>query len=68
MAEKTIVIPNINCGHCTRTIESELKELAGVESVDADAQTKEVTVRWQTPARWETISELLQEIGFPAAS
>jgi copper chaperone CopZ len=66
MNSKTFTVPNISCGHCTHTIESEVGELAGVTSVKAVEDTKQVTVQWQEPASWEKIQALLQEINYPA--
>lgn len=65
MTTKTFVVPNISCGHCTQTIESELGELDGVRNVSADVDSKNVTVEWGDPATWEQIESLLQEIDFP---
>ena len=67
MTTKTFTVPNISCGHCTHTIESEVGELAGVQSVKADEATKQVTVAYDTPANWDAIKNLLTEINFPAA-
>jgi copper chaperone CopZ len=64
---KNVQVPNISCGHCTATIERELSELEGVQSVHADQASKNVTIEWDAPARWETIETTLQEIGYPAA-
>jgi hypothetical protein len=44
----------------------EVGELAGVSSVKAVEDTKQVTVQWQEPASWEKIQALLQEINYPA--
>ena len=66
MGEKTVRVPNIHCGHCTATIEREVSELEGVESVKADQDTKMVTVRWAPPADWPDIESVLDEIGYPA--
>ncbi len=33
-------IPNISCGHCTKTVMRETKDLPGVENVEADVETK----------------------------
>jgi len=66
MNEKEIRIPNITCGHCVANIKRELEELDGVTMVDGDPETKNVTVKWGDPASWETISETLSEIGYPA--
>ena len=67
MTTKTFVVPGISCGHCTHTIESELAELAGVQSVKADQATKQVTVAFAAPATWEKIKDTLQEINYPPA-
>lgn len=67
MTTKTFTVPNISCGHCTHTIESELSELAGVQSVKADQATKQVTVAYDAPANWDTIKSLLTEINYPVA-
>jgi len=67
MTTKTFSVPNINCGHCTHAIEMELGEIPGVNSVKADAATKEVTVDWQEPASWDRIRSVLEEINYPPA-
>ena len=64
---KTFVSPNISCGHCTNTIEMEVGEMTGVTSVNAEIESKEVTVVFDPPATWEGIKETLVEINFPAA-
>ena len=67
MNTKTFVVPNISCGHCTRTIENEVGDLAGVSSVKAEEETKEVTVAWDAPATWDEIKALLVEINYAPA-
>ena len=67
METKTVVVPNISCGHCVHTIESEVSELPGVKAVNADEQTKKVTVEWGDPATWQTIENTLKEIDYPPA-
>ena len=66
MAEETLNVPNISCGHCVSAIESELAEMQGVTSVKADAETKTVIVRWDAPASIESIRAALTEINYPA--
>jgi len=68
MEEKTVFVPNISCGHCVMNIRRELGELDGVDSVAGDPESKQITVRWQPPATWVSITELLQELGYPAAA
>jgi copper chaperone CopZ len=67
MSEKTVSVPNINCGHCTQTIKMELGEMPGVQRVDADVESRTVTVEWNEPADWEQIKSLLAEINYPVS-
>lgn len=64
MNTKTFVVPSISCDHCTRSIRNEVGEIAGVKSVQADANTKVVTVNWDDPATWEQIKAALTEIDY----
>lgn len=66
MEEKTVNVPNISCGHCTATIEQEVGELEGIIEVKGDAQSKNVTIRYELPVTWERIAALLDQIGYPA--
>ncbi len=67
MTTKTFEVPNISCGHCTHTIQMEVSDLAGVRSVQADEESRQVTVEWDAPATWEQIEALLKEIDYPPA-
>jgi copper chaperone len=67
MQSKTFEVPNISCGHCVMTIKNEVGELTGVQKVDADKDTRQVTVEWDTPASWDQIKDLLVEINYPPA-
>ena len=58
-------VPSINCNHCVHTIKTELSELAGVLSVDADVVKKEVVIQYDSPANPESIEKLLAEINYP---
>ncbi|MCA9984335.1 MAG: heavy-metal-associated domain-containing protein, partial [Anaerolineales bacterium] len=55
MSNKSFTVPNISCDHCSHTIKMELSDLAGVQSVQADTASKQVTVEWSDPASWEKI-------------
>lgn len=67
MTTVTYTIPNISCEHCVHTIKSEVSELPGVKTVDADAQTKKAMITFEAPATEEKIKLLLSEINYPAA-
>jgi copper chaperone len=62
---KTFTVPNISCGHCVRNIQNEVADIAGVSAVQADEQTKVVSVTWATPATWEQIKATLTEMEYP---
>ena len=65
METKTFVVPNISCEHCVRSIKNELAEVAGVQSVEANENTKVVQVTWTAPATWDQIKATLAEIDYP---
>lgn len=64
----TYSIPNINCGHCIHTIQSELIDLPGVKSVKADLNLRNAVIEFEPPASEEKIKELLASIEYPAVS
>ena len=66
MQSKTFKVPNISCGHCVHTVQSDVGELEGVKSVVAAEDTKMVTVEWIEPQSWGNIKTLLAEINYPA--
>ena len=49
------------------TIQRELREIEGVQGVKGYANTKEITVQWDSPATLEKIKSTLKEINYPAA-
>jgi copper chaperone CopZ len=61
----TYTAPNISCSHCVHTIQNEVSELAGVKSVEAQQDTKRVTIGFDSPATQEQIEALMDEIGYP---
>ena len=66
MTTKTYHVQNISCGHCTATIERELKLVDGVQSVKAEQQSKNVTVAVNDAAVLPRVEATLVEIGYPA--
>jgi copper chaperone CopZ len=61
-------IPNISCGHCVHTIQTELSDLEGVKSVKADQETRTAVITFEPPATEAQIQKLLAEIDYPVAS
>ena len=66
MTTKTYMVPAISCGHCTATIERELKLVAGLQQVKADLATRQVTVEAQNEVVLSAVEQTLIEIGYPA--
>lgn len=60
-------VPNISCGHCVHTIQTEVADVAGVQSVKADENTKAVEIVFDAPATEDVIKALLAEINYPVA-
>jgi len=53
--------------HCVHTIQTEVSDLAGVQSVVANQNTKAVEIVFDKPASEEQIKSLLAEINYPVA-
>ena len=60
-------IPNISCGHCVNTIQMEVSEVEGVQSVKADQESQVVEIILDDPATEDSIKALLDEINYPVA-
>ena len=67
MIEVTLYVPNISCNHCVHTIQNEVGALAGVKSVQARLDTKEVKVAFDAPMTQAQIVATLAEINYPVA-
>ena len=67
MTTVTYNIPNISCGHCVHTITMEVSDLAGVQSVDANSDSKTATITFDAPATEDKIKALLADINYPVA-
>ena len=67
MTTTTYSVPSISCGHCVNTIQMEVSEMAGVESVTANAETQMVEIVFDAPANEDAIKSLLAEINYPIA-
>jgi copper chaperone CopZ len=60
-------VPNISCGHCVHTIQMEVADLEGVQSVQADQESQVVEITFGEPATEESIKILMAEINYPVA-
>jgi copper chaperone len=66
MTEIAYKIPGIHCDHCKRAVSSELEQVARVESIDVDLETKLVTVRG-TDLDDAALRAAIDEAGYEAA-
>ena len=66
MTTVTYSVPAMHCGHCIHTVEMEVSELEGIQTVRADLDTKKLQITFDTPASEEKIKALLAEIEYPA--
>jgi len=62
----TYSVPKIHCAHCAESIKEEVSEVAGVETVDVDIDSKVVTIRGQALAD-DTLRTAIREAGYEAA-
>ncbi len=69
MTTAKLVSPDISCMHCVMTIKNGLGPMEGVEHVDANEETKEVMVDFDSDKiNVDDIKAKLAEIGYPAQS
>ena len=62
----TYSVPAIHCAHCGMSIREEVSEVAGVEDVDVDIDTKIVTIRGNELSD-EKLRAAIEEAGYEAA-
>jgi copper chaperone len=62
----TYNVPKIHCAHCGASIKEEVSEVAGVESVDVDVDTKVVTIQGESLDD-KAIRAAIEEAGYEAA-
>jgi len=65
MSKVTYSVPAIHCHHCVHTIEMEIGDIKGVESVKADVNAKTVEIDYSEPATEQLIIGTLREIQYP---
>ena len=66
MSQITYSVPEMSCSHCEQAIRSELLDVAGVELVDVDLETKLVVVQGEglEDAR---LRSAIEDAGYEAA-
>ena len=64
--ELTYTVAGMSCGHCKSAVEAEVGRVPGVESVEADLDTKLVVVRGEGLAD-DALRAAIDEAGYEAA-
>ncbi|MFQ5523270.1 MAG: copper ion binding protein [Acidimicrobiia bacterium] len=65
MTTATLTVPDISCGHCKSSIEGAVKELAGIQNVVVDVDSKTVELSYdETTASIDSIIEAIEEQGY----
>ena len=68
MEKLTLTAPDISCDHCVNTIRKTLSALPGVEFLNADIASKQVTLQYDPGKTQLTVIEAaLEEEGYPVA-
>ena len=57
-------VDGMSCGHCTHAVEQEISALAGVQSVQADLETKQVTVQHDGSVTLDVLKAAIEEAGY----
>ncbi len=69
MQTTTLVVPDISCEHCERTVKQALSALPGVSTVTVDIPQKLVTIRYDDKAtNLNALKEALAAEDYPVAA
>ena len=68
MQTENITIANLSCGGCVNTITKKLSTIKGVEKVEVDLETNNVSVNHDAIVKREQITKMLMSIGYPEAT
>lgn len=68
MTTVSYFVPNISCGYCVHTIQNELADIVGMQTVKVDQETRKVEVVFEAPASEEKIKALLALIDYPVSA
>lgn len=66
METLTYSVPGLHCGHCKEAVEREISSLDGVAAVEADLESKVVTVSGPALSD-QALREAIEEAGYDAA-
>jgi copper chaperone CopZ len=65
---ENIIVANLKCGGCASSIKNKLKELHGIDSINVDLDSNNITIIHQGIVNRDTIAAQLKSIGYPEAT
>jgi copper chaperone len=69
MAEKTLKVPDMSCGHCKAAVEGELNKISGVKHSKADVEKGTVEVSYdEGTVAAEDLKYAIEEAGYTVAA
>jgi len=65
MANQTLNVEGMTCGHCVQTIKEAVNNLVGISKVEVDLENKQVAVEYDKAlVKLDSITDKIVEIGF----
>jgi copper chaperone CopZ len=65
---ENIIVANLKCGGCATSIKNKLKELHGIDSINIDLDSNNITIIHQGIVNRDIITAQLKAIGYPEAT
>jgi copper chaperone len=66
--ETTLLVPDVSCEHCVKTINGALGAVAGVEQVSTDISSKTVHLKYDAAqVSMANIEAILDDVGYTVA-
>ncbi|MDQ0841023.1 MULTISPECIES: heavy-metal-associated domain-containing protein [unclassified Streptomyces] len=64
MVKEVYEVKGMTCGHCVSAVTAEVGALAGVESVQVDLSSGEVTVESERQVAYDDVAAAVDEAGY----
>lgn len=68
MKTEKIIIANLKCSGCEKTIKNKLSEIEGVDSVVVNHEEDSVTINYNGNVSRDMLTEKLHSLGYPEAT
>jgi copper chaperone len=64
MTTSTYTVSGMTCGHCASSVTEEISQISGVQQVDVDLATGQVTVTSEQPVARDEVGAAVTEAGY----